>query len=172
MTPVHISARALVKTAARKLGGADFVLACTDAGRAKWVQNLADEMGIPASFVLKRRMDGDKVELTAVSAHVDNRSVVIYDDMIRTGNSLITAGQAYREAGARKMSVVVTHGVFPGDALKKLQDSKLFDKIMCTDSHPRAVQLQGDFLEVTTVGTLLANAIKQQSYAVTADAGL
>ncbi len=38
LRPVHVSARSLVTAAARRLGGADFVIACTDAGRAKWVE--------------------------------------------------------------------------------------------------------------------------------------
>ena len=77
------------------------MLACTDAGRAKWVESLANEMGVPASFVFKRRLDGSETEVTGVSAQTSPASsVVIYDDMIRTGGSLIAAARAYRDAGA------------------------------------------------------------------------
>jgi len=56
--PVHVYAKPVVVDLARRLGGDDIVLACTDAGRAKWVESLANEMGVPASFVFKRRLDG------------------------------------------------------------------------------------------------------------------
>lgn len=167
MTPVHISAREVVKQAARKLYANDqFVLACADAGRAKWVQSLAEEIGVPASFVFKRRLDGARTELTAVNAHVEGRDVVIYDDMVRTGSSLLTAGKAYLDAGASSLAVIVTHGVFPGEALEALRASKLFTRIICTDSHPRAVELADDFLQVVSVGPLLARAVERRSYAV------
>src|SRR4029079_19591324 len=67
--PVHVYAKSVVVEAARRLaGGDDIVLACTDAGRAKWVESLANEMGVPASFVFKRRLDGSHTEVTARSA--------------------------------------------------------------------------------------------------------
>src|SRR5205814_1132047 len=39
MRPVHLYAKAVITAVARRLCGDDFVLACTDAGRAKWVQS-------------------------------------------------------------------------------------------------------------------------------------
>ncbi|HEY9869465.1 MAG TPA: ribose-phosphate diphosphokinase [Candidatus Obscuribacterales bacterium] len=165
ITPVCVSAREVIKRAARGLCADSFVLACTDAGRAKWVQSLADDMGVDASFVFKRRLNARRTELTAVSAHVEDQDVIIYDDMIRTGSSLITAARAYRDAGARTISAIATHGVFPGNALASLKESGLFRKIICTDSHPRAVELTGDFLEVLSVGELLAGAIERRLYA-------
>jgi hypothetical protein len=55
---------------------------------------------VPAAFVYKRRVDGDTTEVTGVSAEVRGKRVVIYDDMIRTGGSLVGAARAYRDAGA------------------------------------------------------------------------
>jgi len=49
--------------------------------------------------------------------------VVIYDDMIRTGGSLIGAAGAFLEAGATSTAAVATHGVLPGDALDRLVQS-------------------------------------------------
>jgi ribose-phosphate pyrophosphokinase len=80
--------------------------------------------------------------------------VVIYDDMIRTGGSLIGAARAYRDAGATAIDAIATHGVFPGDALAKLRASGLFGRIVTTDSHPRAVGLAGDFLVVDSTADL------------------
>jgi ribose-phosphate pyrophosphokinase len=158
----HVYAKRVVGEAARRLGGADFVLACTDAGRAKWVESLANDLGVDASFVFKRRLSGDRTEVSAVSAQVQGRHVVIYDDMIRTGSSLIGAASAYRAAGARAVSVVSTHGVFPGDALGKLRRSGLFDKIVVTDSHPRALELQDGFLETISVAPLLVEQLSSR----------
>ena len=152
--PVHIQGKPLVTAAARRLGGTDFVLACTDAGRAKWVESLANDLNVAAAFVYKRRHD-DATEVTGVSAQVAGKRVVIYDDMIRTGGSLVSAARVYRDAGAVAIDAIATHGVFPGDSLSRIADSGLLGRIVVTDSHPRAVALQSAFLAVDSTATLL-----------------
>jgi ribose-phosphate pyrophosphokinase len=155
LRPIHVYGKHLVTAAARRLGGPDLVLACTDAGRAKWVESLANDLNVEAAFVYKRRVSGDDTQVTGVSAQVAGKRVVIYDDMIRTGGSLIGAAQAYRDAGATAIDAIATHGLFPGDSLAKIQATGLFGHIVTTDSHPRAVQLAGEFLQVDGTARLL-----------------
>ncbi len=162
MRPRHVSARGLISDVARGLGGDDFVLACTDAGRAKWVEALGNELDVSCAFAYKRRIDGSSTEVVGVSEHVVGKRVVIYDDMIRTGSSLMGAARAYMDAGATDVSAVTTHGVFPGAALNALEDSGLFSAIACTDSHPRASALAGDFLRVHSISTLFTSALHKQ----------
>jgi ribose-phosphate pyrophosphokinase len=137
------------------------VLACTDAGRAKWVESLANDLGVHAAFVYKRRVDGSHTSVTGVSAQVGGKKVVIYDDMIRTGGSLLEAAQAYRQAGAGRLVAIATHGVFPEGALERLHASGLFAAIACTDTHPRARALAGPLLHVAPVAPLLARALEE-----------
>jgi ribose-phosphate pyrophosphokinase len=152
---IHVYGKSLVTAAARRLGGDDFVLACTDAGRAKWVESLANDLSVEPAFVYKRRLSGSSTEVTGVSAQVAGRRVVIYDDMIRTGGSLLGAAQAYKEAGAISIDAIATHGLFPGDSLTRIRDSGLLGRIVVTDSHPRAVSLASDFLHVDSTAKLL-----------------
>lgn len=157
--PVHVYASAITAAAARELGGSEFVIGCTDAGRAKWVASLANDLGVTAAFVYKRRLDGERTAITGVSAHVSGKPVVIYDDMIRTGGSLLDAARAYRDAGATSISAVCTHGVFPGDAVRRLRDSGLLDAVVTTDTHPRAVAAADDFVRVDSVAQLLVDRV-------------
>jgi ribose-phosphate pyrophosphokinase len=159
----HAYGTSVIEQAARSIGGTDFVVACTDAGRAKWVESLANGLGVTASFVFKRRLSGDRTEVLAVSAQVQGKRVIIYDDMIRTGSSLAGAARAYLDAGATSIAAIATHGVFPGDALERLSGSGLFTHIVCTDSHPRARMLAGGLLQVRPVGGLLADFLVQHS---------
>jgi len=89
--PVHLHARSVVLQAIRDFGGEDFILGATDAGRAKWVESLANDLLVDAAFVFKRRLSDTQTEITALAAEVEDRPVVIYDDMIRPGGSLISA---------------------------------------------------------------------------------
>ncbi len=152
---VHAYGKQLVTAAARRLGGDGLILASTDAGRAKWVESLANDLGVEAAFVYKRRVSGSEVHVTGVSAQVAGKHVVIYDDMIRTGGSLLAAAQVYRDAGAAAIDAIATHGLFPGDSLAAIRATGLLGRIVVTDSHPRAVALASDFLEVDGIHALL-----------------
>lgn len=152
----HVYAKPIVKDIARELaGGADFVLACTDAGRAKWVESLANDLGVTAAFIFKRRLSGTETEVRSTSAEVAGRTVIIYDDMIRTGGSLVKAAHAYRDAGAARIYAIATHGVFPGDALERIEAAGLFERIVVTDTHPRVREVRGARLEVRSVAPVL-----------------
>ncbi len=159
--PVHLTARSLMLEEIRRIGGSSFVLGATDAGRAKWVESLANDLGVEGAFIFKRRHDDGRTEAAAMTADVEGRRVVIYDDMIRTGGSLIAAARAFHEAGALSTAAVATHGVLPGDSLQRLVDSGLFSDIICTDSHPRAVELADDpHLKVVSIAELLAGFLR------------
>jgi len=104
---VHVYGKPVIEALAREIGAprlrsgqaprlrsgqALSFLGSTDAGRAKWVESLANDLGVPAAFVFKRRRSAEETEVTAVSTRLAGEMVVIYDDMIRTGGSLINAG--------------------------------------------------------------------------------
>jgi len=157
--PVHVSARPLFVEAIRAHAPGGCVVASTDAGRAKYVEALANDLRVDASFVFKRR-DSGGTRILAVSARVAGQHVMLYDDMVRTGNSLLAAAQAYRDAGASRITGLATHGVLPGAALDRLRESGLFTHLIVTDTHRRARAQAGGFLEVLSVVPLLASALR------------
>jgi len=157
--PYHLHSSELIAEAAKRAGGSGFVLAATDAGRAKWVEYLANLMQVPAAFVYKRRLSGSETEIQAVNASVNDRHVVIYDDMIRTGGSLLSAAAAYRTEGAAAISVLTTHGLFTGNAMDRIADSGLISKIICFDTHPAAMSVRHPLLEVRTIAPLIINKL-------------
>lgn len=161
IVPRHLYAKAVVLEACKDMGGKNFVLASTDTGRAKWVESLANDMGVDAAFVSKRRIDGNKTEITAMNASVKGAHVIIYDDMIRTGGSLINAAQAYLNAGAVRISAIATHGVLPGNSLDRIVDSGLFESLVVTDTHPRTQEIEAPILRKVTVAGLFATYIKE-----------
>ena len=156
LTALHVYGKPIVRAVATRLGGDDFVLACTDAGRAKWVESLANDLSVTPAFVYKRRLSGSETAVTAINAQVQGKRVLIYDDMIRTGSSLLGAARAYKDAGASSLAVITTHGLFPGDSFSRLQASGLFTDIVCTDSHPRVRELEKDGLQVEATAGLFA----------------
>jgi ribose-phosphate pyrophosphokinase len=133
-----------------RMGDTNFVLGACDAGRAKWVQSLARDMRVEPAFVYKTRdASSGALAVTGVNADVRGREVVVYDDMIRTGSSLIQAAKSYLAAGATKVHAIASHLVLPGDALESLRASGVFTSIMGTDSHPGSQKLaQKDLVSI------------------------
>jgi ribose-phosphate pyrophosphokinase len=164
MRPLHLYAKPVVLELIRELGGEDFVLGATDAGRAKWVESLANDLGVQAAFIFKRRLSGDETEVTAQAADVRGKRVIIYDDMIRTGGSLLGAAQAFLDSGATSIAAVATHGVLPGDSLDRIENSGLLEAMACTNTHPRARELGATrpFLRVESVVPLVAELLRRQ----------
>jgi ribose-phosphate pyrophosphokinase len=112
---------------------------------------------VDAAFVFKRRLSDTETEVTALAADVEGRPVVIYDDMIRTGGSLISAALSYKDAGASEVYAVCTHGVFTDESLSKIRDSGALEGLACTNTRPHVQALaDGDFLRVYSVADLIA----------------
>lgn len=144
------------------MGGRSFVLGACDAGRAKWVQSLARDLGVEPAFVYKRRDDtSGGTSVTGINADVKGREVVVYDDMIRTGSSLVQAARAYLAAGATEVHAIASHLVLPGDAVEKLQKSGVFASILGTDSHPGSQKLPKE--SVVTIAPRLVSCLEASS---------
>jgi len=134
-------------------------MASTDAGRTKWVESLANDLGVNAAFILKRRLKGDHTEVSAINADVDGKTVIIYDDMIRSGGSIINAAKTYKNAGAGDIYEITTHGLLVNDGINKLKDSGLIKKLICTDSHVNTQYIKDEFVEVRRLAGLICEVI-------------
>lgn len=156
----HIYCKQIVIEAARELALGDFVLASTDAGRAKWVESLANEMGVKSAFVYKQRLSGDQTSITGVNADVKNQTVIIYDDMIRTGGSLMQAAKAYQDAGASRILALTTHGLFTNNALGKIANQGVIQQVVSTNTHPLAMNASHSILSVKSVAGVIFEALR------------
>jgi ribose-phosphate pyrophosphokinase len=157
--PVHVYCKDIVIKAALEYGGNNFVMASTDAGRAKWVESLANDLGVNAAFILKRRLKGDHTEVSAINADVAGKTVIIYDDMIRSGGSIINAAKTYKDAGAGDIYVITTHGLFVNDGISKLKNSGLIKKLICTDSHVNTQFINDEFVVIKSLDKLICEAL-------------
>jgi ribose-phosphate pyrophosphokinase len=155
----HIYGAPIVTSTMRAMmGDTPYVLGATDAGRAKWVQSLAGALGVEPAFVYKRRdATSGELAVTGINADVRGREVVIYDDMIRTGSSLLQAGRAYLAAGATRVHAVTSHLVLPGTSLDTIRAAGVFASVRGTDSHPGSQKLEP--AAITSIAPLMARAL-------------
>lgn len=135
---IGLEAQSLMLEILARLAMESPVLCSPDIGRIKWVDSLASASGRRSAFVLKRRVEDGRVQTFGLSGQVAGCKVVLCDDMIRTGGTLLNAARACLEAGATGVSAVAIHGAFSPGTLEKLRESRLLDALACTDSHPCA----------------------------------
>jgi ribose-phosphate pyrophosphokinase len=132
---MELYAEPCIVEAIEKLKLEKLCLASTDMGRAKWVETFANHFHAPVALIHKKRLSGSQTKVSAVVGEVAGRDVVIYDDMIRTGSSLVQAAEAYAQAGARTVWAVTTHLVLPPGSVERLEAAPL-QCIIGTDTHP------------------------------------
>ena len=153
--PVHLTSCNIVKDIISQFGK-DVVLASTDMGRAKWIEKMGNDLHIETAYIMKKRLSGSKTEVVALNAEVKNKNIVIFDDMIRSGTSLIHAVEAYKNAGANDIYVVTVHGIFVSGAIEKLKNCGLIKAVYCTNSHVNTQKINDDFIKVYDISPLLA----------------
>src|SRR5262249_24500714 len=95
-----------------------------------------------------------------IGASLDGKVAVIFDDMISTAGSVVSAVNVARKAGAREIYACATHAVLCGSAIERLRDAPV-KQVVVSDSIPLPPEKQLPQIKVLSVAPLLANAIKR-----------
>lgn len=110
--------------------GIDMVLS-PDIGAAGRAKIVGETMGLPHDHLQKTRLSGTEVRIAPATMDVKGKRILIVDDMVSTGGTIIAASNALVEAGADSVTVACTHGVFANNALDRFEDSKVDDVLCC-----------------------------------------
>jgi len=139
------------------------VVASPDMGGKARSERFARFVGLPIVYIEKKRdLATGKVTVSGISESVAGRDVIIYDDIINTGATVIKTGTFLKEHGSRSVQFLATHGVFAGDSRQNIAASSI-DRVVVTDTivQPKA-HLSPKF-SVISIATLLARAIGDAS---------
>ena len=123
-----------------EIGKGELVVLSPDAGGVKRAESFRQHLervlgtGIRNAFMEKQRSGGVVSGETLVGA-VEGRTVIVIDDLISTGTTLLRAAQACRKLGARKVFAAATHGIFVGDSNRVLAEPAV-DEILVTNTVP------------------------------------
>jgi ribose-phosphate pyrophosphokinase len=99
----------------------DTVVIGPDEEAEQWARVMAEELGgLEFSVLEKKRLTAEKVVIEAKGVNVEGKNVVIVDDIISTGGTIIEAVKALRSLGARDFYVATVHPLLVGDALPRL----------------------------------------------------
>lgn len=135
------------------------VVASPDFGGLKRARGFANTLSVPLVNIDKHR-DLYTGEVTAVGMHgeVKDKIVILYDDVIMSGGTVVSASDILKEHGAKETHFIATHGVFAGDAVQKITDSSI-DSVIITDSIEQHVP--SEKISIVPLGGLIAQTLEE-----------
>jgi ribose-phosphate pyrophosphokinase len=138
----------------------EFAVVAPDLGSVKMARAYANRLGTPLAIVEKRRPKANATEVMNVigMSEVEDRNLLMIDDMIDTGGTLVAAAEQLIEQGARQVCAAATHGVLSGPAIDRLKNS-VISKVVVTNTLPLPPEKQIDKIEVLSVAKVIADTI-------------
>jgi ribose-phosphate pyrophosphokinase len=130
-----------------------------DLGYAKSAAAFARRLGVPVAAGAKERFSDERVSISAIIGEVADRDVIIVDDEIARGTTVMELLSVLREQEPRSISIACTHGLFADGALEKLAAAEDVTEVVCTNSVP--VPVTHPKLTVLSVAPALAEAIRR-----------
>ena len=147
----------------RKIKSKNVICVAPDVGGVERARALGKKLDVGLAIVDKRRPSPGKSQVMNVIGNVKNKVCILTDDIIDSGGTIVNAADALLKRGAKEVHVYATHGVFSGDAVKKIKNSKI-KNLVITDSIDSSDKLKkARNIEVLSISILLAEAIKRIS---------
>ena len=139
----------------------NLMIVSPDTGGVVRARALAKKFEADIAIVDKRRPKAGVSEVMNIIGDVNGRSCILLDDIIDSGGTLCNAATALMEHGAKSVSAYITHGVFSGPAVEKIEAS-LLQEVVVTDTiaQPKSVRSCEKIREVS-VAKLIGEAIRR-----------
>jgi ribose-phosphate pyrophosphokinase len=137
------------------------VAVAPDISRAKVTEGYARRLGIPLAVIDRRRTNSGEARVHGVIGDVESRDVVLFDDEIVTGESILSGAVALRERGAESVYAGCVHGTLVDDARRRIAEGSELDGLAVTDTIPaNPCEPAISKLTVCSVATQFAGAIR------------
>jgi ribose-phosphate pyrophosphokinase len=140
---------------------ANSVVVSPDLGNAKSAAALARLLQLPVAAGAKERHSDLQVTISSIIGDVEGRDVIVLDDEIARGTTIIELLDRLRERDVRSVRIACTHGLFSDGALKRIAAQPLVHEIVCTNTLPVIAGDAGADLHVISVAPALAEAIRR-----------
>ncbi len=157
----HLSSLPLFSSYFRDKDLDNTVVVTPDIGHLKRGAHLGRELGLPLAALNKRRISDDEVAVDGLIGDVRGKKVILVDDEIAAGTSMVEAVKQLRPFGVNHVTLVCTHGIFCGPAVQNLAALPEIKSIVTTNTVlvPAEKRIRG--MEVLSVAPLLAEAIRR-----------
>jgi len=155
----HLSALPLMADIYQSLSIPNLTIATPDLGGLNRAKLFAKAMGIKDIVVIEKyRPSVQSAVSLKITGDVNNKNVILVDDMIQTGGTLLAAANLLRSRGAKDLYVAVTHCIYQSKGINLLTSTSLFKKILITNSQEPIEKLPPK-VYILDISPLLSKAI-------------
>ena len=138
----------------------DLVVVSPDLGSVTRARQFAERLEIPLAIVDKRRQRANVSEVMNVIGDIQDKKVIIVDDLIDTAGTFCNAAKALKDRGAKEIYGCATHGVLSGAAIERIQESPL-EELVFLNTVPIPDEKKIDKIKEISVAPVFAEAIER-----------
>nr|XP_029516278.1 ribose-phosphate pyrophosphokinase 2 isoform X2 [Oncorhynchus nerka]XP_046175778.1 ribose-phosphate pyrophosphokinase 2 isoform X2 [Oncorhynchus gorbuscha] len=132
-----------------------------DAGGAKRVTSIADRLNVEFALIHKERKKANEVDRMVLVGDVKDRVAILVDDMADTCGTICKAAEKLIDAGAIKVYAILTHGIFSGPAIARINDAP-FEAVVVTNTIPQEEKMKScPKIQIIDIAMILAEAIRR-----------
>lgn len=151
--------RSICRHFADRLDLSHCVAAAPDISRAKVTEAYARHLGLPLVVIDNRPTAAGDTRVHGVIGAVEGRDVLLFDDEIITGDSILDGARAVLNRGARSVHAGCVHGTLADDAARRIEGSPI-ESLIVTDTVPQPARGGSSKLAVVSVAEHFADAIR------------
>jgi ribose-phosphate pyrophosphokinase len=137
------------------------VVLSPDLGNANSASNFARLLDVPMAAGRKHRIADDHVVIDTIVGDVEGKDVIILDDEIANGGTIIEIMERLRERHVGRVAIACTHGLFCGPAIERLRAQSDIVEIVTTNTVPIPPEKRLPNMTVLSIAPLLAEAIRR-----------
>lgn len=104
-----------------------------DSESRQWVETIANKTNSKFIILNKKRLSSRKVKISLPKYNIKGKKIVIIDDVVSSGGTIIEATRLLKKAGVKSVSLVCVHGIFAENAISKIKKAGV-KSITCTNT--------------------------------------
>ncbi|MGF7184168.1 ribose-phosphate pyrophosphokinase [Desulfitispora alkaliphila] len=136
----------------------DVVVVSPDVGGLTRARELAHRLGASIAIIDKRRPEANVAEIMNVIGDIQDKTVIMTDDIIDTAGTITNGAQALKDMGAKEIYACCTHPVLSGPAIERLEGSPI-SEIVVSNTIPLTEDKKIEKIKTLSVAPLLGEAI-------------
>lgn len=156
----HLLARVTFIPYFQQLNLSNLVVASPDIGSIRQARSYAKRLDADLAVINKRRDSPTSVIGTQVIGQVEGKNILIVDDMISTGGTMVEACNCLRKNACHDIYICATHAVLSANACENLQKLDV-QQIVLSDTIPIPPQKKFSKLHIISVADYLGEAIRR-----------
>ena len=139
----------------------NLICVAPDVGGVERTRALSRRLNVGLAIIDKRRPSPGKSEVMNIVGNIKNKNCVIIDDIIDSGGTIVNAAASLKNKGAKDVYVYITHAVLSGEAVNKIEKSKI-KKLITTDTIDNSKKIEkSKKIEIISLAPTISEAMKR-----------